>query len=158
MNYFICSKCGKRKYTRPQRYRKILLERYNGDRQQLKKNYTCQDCKFKAAKRWVLKNTISPSIPLTTTDSKELIIEQTNSYQELQKILLEKVKLLHANGIQHRECREAFYYDVKQILLQYNITDFIINVLHNKVNTITLRGLPFIGTYELKLTEGINDE
>lgn len=151
MKYFICSKCGKKKYTKPHRYRKILIEQYNNDRSLLKNSYICRNCKFKSAKRWVSKKIISSS-------PSNLSLEQTNSYKEISKLLSDKAEILYANGIQYKECRDAYYFDVKKILGQYNIVDFSINILNNRVSSITIRGLPFIETYEIKLNEGNKNE
>jgi len=147
MKYFICSKCGKKKYTRPQRYRKILIEQYNNNRQLLKDNYVCRDCKYKSAKRWVLKKVV----PISNNEGS---LEQIDSYKNLAKLLKEKAEILYANGIQYKECRDAYYLDVKKILAQYNIVDFLINILDNKVYSITLKGIPFIKTHEIKINEG----
>lgn len=145
MKYFICSKCGKKKLTKPQRYKKILNE-YGGNRDLLKANYICQDCKFKAAKRWVTKKFIPRPVP--TQD-----IEHTEPYKKLVHDLTVGAFTLHHNGIQHKECRDIFYYDVKQLLASHNIVDFSINILDNKVVSITIRGIPFLGTHDINLKE-----
>ncbi len=46
----------------------------------------------------------------------------------------------------------------KKIGLDFDIVDFSINILNNRVSSITIRGLPFIETYEIKLNEGNKNE
>jgi len=151
MKYFICSKCGKKKQTRPQRYKKILIEKYNNNRDLLKKNYICRNCKYKIAKRLIVNKYDLQK------KNEELSISQTQQYKELLILLHNRTKLLYENGIQYRECREAYYYDVKKILSQYNVVDFIINIMDNKIHSITIKKVPFIGSYDISIGE-INEK
>lgn len=145
MKYFICSKCGKKKLTKPHRYKKLLND-FGGNREFLKANYVCRDCRFKLAKRWVTKK-FMPRTPPSQG------IEHTEPYKKLVHDLSVGAFTLHHNGIQHAECRNAFYFEVKRLLAQHNIVDFSINILDNKVVSITIRGLPFLGTHEIKIQE-----
>lgn len=145
MKYFICSKCNKKKLTKPHRYKKIL-NNFGGNRDLLKANYVCRDCKFKAAKRWVIKKHM-PRVSLSYD------IERTESYKKLVQDLSIGAFTLHHNGIQHKECRDIFYFDVKRLLSAHNISDFSINILDNKVVSITIRGLPFLDAHEIKINK-----
>lgn len=145
MKYFICSKCGKKKLTKPHRYKKLLNE-YGGNRDFLKANYVCRDCKFKSAKRWVTKKFMPRTPPA-------LGIEHTEPYKKLVHDLSVGAFTLHHNGIQFVECRNIYYSEVKRLLAQHNIVDFSINILDNKVVSITIRGLPFLGSHEIKIIE-----
>lgn len=145
MKYFICSKCGRKKLTKPQRYKKILND-FGGNRELLKNNYICRDCRFKAAKKWVTKKFMPRPIPSQG-------IEHTEPYKKLVHSLSIGAFTLHHNGIQHKECRDAFYFEVKRLLAAHNIVDFTINILDNKVVSITIRGLPFLDMHEIKINK-----
>lgn len=143
MKYFICSKCNTKKLTKPHRYKKILDE-YGGNRDLLKANYVCRDCKFKAAKRWVTKKHMPRVLPSQG-------IEHTEPYKKLVHDLSVGAFTLHHNGIQHVECRNIFYLEVRKLLGAHNIVDFSINILDNKVVSITIKGIPFLGSHDIKI-------
>lgn len=136
MRYVICSKCKQKKQIRHTRY-KELVSQYSS-LSNFKKRYVCRNCR---QPRLVQVETIKIKEP----DSNELL------FNELKEKIYPRVEWLHTNGIQHAQNRQLFYNMLKDLLSSYYISDFSINILENKVQSITLKKIPLIKEHILEI-------
>lgn len=137
MKYIYCCICGTKKSTRHQRYKK-LLGQCNGDVQVLKKTYVCLDC------RSSLKH---------TTNKHQCDIFKIDLYYQLCSEINSLVVQLHKIGIQTPAHRALFYNDMKKLLEAYFLREFIINVKDNRVASVLIKNIPFMGDHEIKIKE-----
>lgn len=146
MKYIICSICKNKKQTRHNRYKEILCEYYNNDKEQLKKLYVCRDCKYEKAFKLV-KSKLPKISNIDITDN----IKDTIDYKQIYNIIQEKTDILHKRGICIKTNRENYYYEIKAILKKINVDNFLINVYNNRIISITLKKLPFISEYNITI-------
>ena len=144
MKYINCSQCGDKKNIRHQRYKK-LLALYQNNRDKLKSSYVCRECKLSNATRLVQNNL--NVINLNTS------IQHLSGYGQLQKEVNLLAKDLHARGIQIPNNRTWFFEQIKTTLLKYYFRDFLINVKDNRVVSIELQNVPFVGKHNIEIKE-----
>lgn len=133
MKCIICSRCKQKKQVRHHRY-KQLISLYSS-RESFKKSYICRNCK-------------NPQ-QIVVTKNNSIIDEE--KLQKLKEKVLIQAEWLHTNGIHIADNRDLFYKMLKNTLNDYFISDFVINILENKVHSVTLKKLPLINEYIMEL-------
>lgn len=128
--------CREKKATKHQRYKK-LVAKCDGDAHLLKKTYICLKCR---------------SLPKQNLNNKCGLFD-SESYVTFEKKIIDHVNVLQNNGIQIPASRSVFYNDVKKLLEVYFLRDFIVNVKDNKVVSVVIKNIPFVGDHEIKIKE-----
>ena len=137
MRYIRCSKCKSKKHIRHNRYKELLHKKYGGNKDVFYKNYICASCKRKFTK--------------TITKTKKQTIKETYDYSEIKRQLTQHANFLYQRGIHIKGNRDRFFMECKEVLKRYNLHHFTINVEKNKIKSITIHNIPFLGSEDILL-------
>lgn len=147
MKYIICSCCEKRKQVRHNRYKQLV--KIFSSKENLKQNYICQKCKIDKAYRLIKNKT--KSVKIAKISNIDDFLDSSASVLELKNKIQQHVNWINEKGVNDSFSRNIFYKNIKFIFEQENIRDFIINVLENKVVSITINKIPLIRSYIIKI-------
>jgi len=143
MKYIICSRCDQKRQVRHVRYLK-LIELY-GNKINLKKLYVCKKCKTNKAYRLLLKHKNIGQKQQSLNDMLLTVQEVIDIKAKLQK----NAEWINQGRLGDRYSRDLFYKMIKSVLSDHKVSDFTINILDNKVVSITLNGLPLLKSYTI---------